>query len=194
MNLKAVVCAAACLCLFMSGCDRKDEKPITQSGSQKQGAPSSLPMAPGAGVTMMQDPVGMLESVLKNDPKNLDAHIKLGNIYMDSERFNEAVKHYASALEIDPKNSNVRVDMGTCYRKLGRSDIAVKEYREAIKRTPNHAYAHMNLGVVLANDMMQYGEALKEYETFLKLAPADPNAALIHQEIAKIKAMKGQAK
>ncbi len=46
---------------------------------------------------------------------------------------------------------------------------------EAIKINPNHAEAHFMLGRVLIN-LGKLGEAVSEFETYLKLAPSGPNA------------------
>jgi Flp pilus assembly protein TadD len=132
--------------------------------------------------------INLLKSILKEDPKNLQALIKLGNVSMDANRFQEAVDAYSKALEIDDSNVNIRVDMGTCYRRLGRSDKAVEEFRKAIEINPNHKYAHMNLGVVLAYDFDEKEEAVKELEKYMELAPTAPNVPQIRQFVEQLKA------
>ena len=132
----------------------------------------------------------LLREVLTKDPKNLNAWVQLGNMMMDSARFNEAVDAYAKVLELDPKNVDVRVDMGTCLRNAGKPDLAIKEYKKATEINPNHAYAHINLGVVLANDKKDYKAAVSELEKGLSLNPNVPNAQAIRQEIQRLKTLK----
>ncbi len=136
------------------------------------------------------DETAMLKEVVKNDPKNLPAWIKLGNAMMDTNRFSEAVDAYQKALALDPKNVDVRVDMGTCYRNSGRPDLAMKEYRKAIEIDPNHPNAHRNLGVVLAEDMKDRAQAVKEFEKYLQLVPNSPDAPTIRNLMQQLKAAK----
>jgi cytochrome c-type biogenesis protein CcmH/NrfG len=159
--------------LLISGCQQNNSTPITTP----QGGTSS---------SINSQEEQALKSVLQNDPKNLNTLVRLGNLYMDSQRFSDAVEYYDRALAIDPKNNDVRVDAGTCYRRSGRPDIAEKYYREALALNPNHAFANMNLGVVLAYDFGKYEEATKYFEKYVKLDPASPNAAQIREEINKL--------
>lgn len=145
---------------------------------------------PPAGMLYTENELKLLQDIVKKDPGNLNAWISLGNLLMDSSRFNEAVDAYQKALAIDPKNVDVRVDMGTCYRNSGKPDIAVREFRKALELNPNHPYGHMNLGVVLAYDLKDNVQAIKEFERYLQLAPNSPNAYQLRMEIQKLKSIK----
>jgi len=137
-----------------------------------------------------QDDEKMLKEALAKDPKNVNGWIKLGNTMMDTSRFNEAIDAYSKALDLDAKNVDVRVDLGTCYRNAGKPDFAVKEYRKALEIDPNHINGHKNLGVVLAYDLKDKAQAIKEFEKVLQIAPNAPDAEVIRQEIQKLKAAK----
>jgi len=165
------------LSLVIAGCQQQKEEPKSQ------------PQFP-AGPIHSQDTLKLAQEAVKADPKNVNAWIQLGNMLMDTSRFNEAVEAYQKALEIDPKNADVRVDMGTCYRNSGKPDIAVKEYRKALEINPNHAFGHLNLAVVLAGDLKDKSQAIKEFEKYLQLAPNAQNAEQIRQEIQKLKTSK----
>jgi tetratricopeptide (TPR) repeat protein len=142
------------------------------------------------GPAVSQDDTKLLEDFVKKEPGNVEAWIKYGNALMDTKRFNEAVGAYEKALAIDPKNVDVRVDMGTCYRNIGKPDEAVKEYRKAIEIDPGHIMVHRNLGVVLADDLHDSAQAVKEFEKYLELAPNDPDAAQIRNLIQQLKTAK----
>ncbi len=170
--------------ILLSGlaCQKKDEKPQYQfpaGGGPLQGGP-----------VQGHDEIKMLKDILAKDPKNLDAWITLGNKSMDNRSFNDAVEAYEKALAIDPKNVDVRVDLGTCYKNIGKPDIAVREYRKAIEINPNHLYAHKNMAVVLAYDLKDTAQAVKELEKVLQIAPGAPDAEQVRQEIQKMKSVK----
>lgn len=131
--------------------------------------------------------ITVLKEILSKDPNNLTALIKLGNIYMDTKRFQEAIQYYRKVLEIDPQNVDVRVDMGTCFRRMGQSQKAIEEYKKAIKIKPDHLYAHRNSGVVLAFDLNKPKEAIREFQIYLKLAPDAPDADQIKKIIMELK-------
>lgn len=137
-----------------------------------------------------QDEIKMLKELLAKDPQNLDAWINLGNKTMDNRSFNDAIEAYQKALEIDPKNVDVRVDLGTCYKNIGKLDIAVQEYRKALEINPNHLNAHKNLAIILAYDLKDTAQAIREFEKVLQIAPGAPDAEQIRQEIQKMKSVK----
>jgi tetratricopeptide (TPR) repeat protein len=141
-----------------------------------------------AGPVQGGNEIALLQDIVRKDPKNVGAWIKLGNSLMDTHRFQEAIDAYQKAIELDPKNVDVRVDLGTCYRNIGRPDRAVKEYRKALAINPRHLNAHRNLGVVLAFDLGDKKQAIKEFEEYLRLSPNAPDADQLRQEIARLKA------
>ncbi len=143
-----------------------------------------------SGQIQSKDDVRILRDMVQKDPRNLKAWIELGNISMDTNRFNEAIDAYQNALALDPKNVDVRVDMGTCYRNTGKPDIAIQEFRKAIEINPNHATAHRNMGIVLANDIKDNTQAAKELEKYLQLSPNASDAETIRGEITRLRASK----
>ena len=177
--MKRIV-AILLLALVVFGCQQKQPK---SQPPQSGGPIGSLPGNPLEGEKLLRD-------ALANDPKNVNALIELGNMMMDSARFNEAVDSYGKDLELDPNNVDVRVDLGTCLRKSGKPDLAIKEYKEALEINPNYVNAHMNLGVVLSEDKKDYKAAVGEFEKVLSLNPNVPNAAAIKQEIQRLKSLK----
>jgi tetratricopeptide (TPR) repeat protein len=174
-----------CLAVFaVYGCQQKEEpKP------QFQPPVGQLPPGGVSGPVQGVDTAKLLQETVKKDPKNVNAWVELGNLMMDTKRYDEAIGAYAKALELDPKNVNVRVDMGTCYRYAGKPDMAIKEYKKALEFDPNHMNAHKNMGVVLTYDLKDYKQALKEFEQVLLLEPNGPDTAAIKAEIEKLKSM-----
>lgn len=154
---------------------------------QEQGAAPPFPQGQIRG----QEEIRMLREAVGKDPKNVAAWIQLGNVQMDTNRFDEAIVSYQKALDLDPKNADVRVDMGVCYRNTGRPDIAIIEFRRAIEANPSHVMAHKNLAIVLEYDKNDKQGAIKEFEKALQLAPQAPDAARIKQEIEALKQAKG---
>jgi cytochrome c-type biogenesis protein CcmH/NrfG len=169
-----IACLAAFL--FLANCQKKEEPKV------------QTPLA--SGPIQAQNEIGLLQEAVRQDPKNVNAWMNLGNILMDTSRFQEAIDAYQKALELDPKNVDVMVDMGTCYRGIRRSDRAAEEYRMAIAINPRHLNARRNLGTVLLFDLGDKKQAIKEFEEYLRLSPNAPDAQQIKQTIAKLKISK----
>lgn len=175
--MKKLIMASVLLIFAVSGCQKKEEP------KQKYDFPSGPP-----GTVQSMDQAKMLKEALAKDPKNTAGWISLGNMMMDSSRFSEAIDAYEKALALDPKNADVRVDLGTCYRNTGKPDIAIKEYRKALEVNPQHMHALKNMGIVFAYDLRDNKEAVKAFEKALSIAPNDPDAERMKQEIQKLKA------
>ena len=174
MKRLIIVCLAAVL--LLSNCQKKEEPKV---------------ITPFANNSMaLQNKILQLEELIKQDPKNLNARIELGNSFMDVSRFTEAVNAYQKALEMAPNNVDVMVDMGTCYRSAGQPDKAAEEYRKAIAVNPGHPNAHRNLGIVLAFDLKNKQGAIKEFEEYLRLAPNAPDTQKISQLVEELKKSK----
>ncbi len=177
--MKKLIIVSVLLIFTVFGCQKKEEpKPKYDFPSGSGGAIQSM------------DQVKMLKDAVAKDPKNMDAWINLGNMLMDSSRFSEAADAYEKALAMDPKNVDVRVDMGTCYRNSGKPDMAVKEYLKALEMNPKHLLALKNLGIVYEYDLRDNKEAVKAFEKAIAVAPNDPDAERLKQEIQKLKAEK----
>lgn len=177
--MKKLLIASLLLIFAAAGCQKKEEP------KQQYEFPSGPP-----GTVQSMDQAKMLKEALAKDPKNVNGWINLGNMMMDTSRFSEAIDAYEKALALDPKNVDVRVDLGTCYRNTGKPDMAIKEYLKALEVNPRHMNALKNMGIVYAYDLRDNKEAVKTFEKALAIAPNDPDAERMKQEIQKLKAVK----
>ncbi|HYQ48702.1 MAG TPA: tetratricopeptide repeat protein [Thermodesulfovibrionales bacterium] len=182
--MKKIVIAAIVSVIFAVGCQQKEEPKQQFQPPIGQMQPGGI-SGPGQGVDMAK----LLQETVQKDPKNLKAWTDLGNLMMDTHRYQEAINAYTKALELDPRNANVRTDMGTCYRNIGKPDIAIREYKKSIEIDPKHINAHKNMAVVLMQDLKDYQQAVKEFERTLEISPNAPDAEAIRAEIKRLKAL-----
>jgi tetratricopeptide (TPR) repeat protein len=165
---------AILLCfIFLANCQKKEEPPVQ----------TSIPSVP----LQAQNEIRFLQDAAKHDPNNVAIWINLGNVFMDNARYPEAIDAYEKALVLSPENTDVRVDMGTCYRRVGKYDRAVEEFRKAITIDACHPFAHRNLGVVLALDLHDKKQAIKEFEEYIRLSPDAADSNQIRQLVSKLK-------
>ena len=162
------------LCItFLANCQKKEAPP----------AGTSTPSVP----LQSQDEIRFLQDAATHDPDNVTIWISLGNLFMDNARYLEAINAYEKALTLTPENVDVRVDLGTCYRRVGQYDKAAGAFRKAITIDSRHPFAHRNLGVVLAFDLHDNTQAIKEFEEYLILSPDTPDSSQIRQIVSKLK-------
>jgi len=163
----------------------EDKAPII-SPIVKQSTSST---APAASPADLQKQIDTLRSNLKDDPKNLNVLIQLGNLYFDAEQFDQAIEAYSKALEIDPNNADVRTDMGIMYKKKRNYDRAIAEFKKAAELNPRHVNSRYNLGIVLLHDKGDIKGAIKAWEDYLRVEPTGPRADNIRSQMDKMKAM-----
>ena len=105
------------------------------------------------------------------NPENVEALIRLGNLYFDTEQPKKAIMAYNKALELDPNNPNVMTDLGVMYRRKGQPSEAIKAFDKAIKIDPRHEASRFNKGVVLLHDLNDPKGAIRAWEELVELNP-----------------------
>jgi len=119
-----------------------------------------------------------------NDPALL---AKIGNIYYDTQQFQEAVNYYDRSLKADPKSSDVRTDRATAYFYLGDADRAINELENIVKTDPKHGQTMYNLGMIKWQAKGDVNGAVQSWEQLLKAVPNYPERAKVEQLIARAK-------
>ena len=89
-----------------------------------------------------------LESMVSNNPNDLESLLKLSHLLNDSGFYQKAIENYNKYLEKNSTNVDVIIDMGVCYFQLGNYDTAIKTMEKGISLNPKHQIAHFNLGIV----------------------------------------------
>ncbi|MBN2576377.1 MAG: tetratricopeptide repeat protein [Deltaproteobacteria bacterium] len=93
------------------------------------------------------------------NPRNVKAHIGLGNTLEGAGKNDEAMLHYDEAVRLDPDSAIAHVNVGNIFLKRSEPARAIGEYETALKLEPGNIYAHFNLGqCYLAAD--KYREAI----------------------------------
>jgi tetratricopeptide (TPR) repeat protein len=143
--------------------------------------------APTAARTPDPDEVRALESLAARDKQNTAARIELGNLYMDAEQYEPAIRWYGEALVLKPDATNVITDLGACLVGLGRTAEAIERFDRALKLDPKHRKAAFNKGVALMNGG-QGEKAIAVWEDLLARFPNDPELEGLKERVAAAKA------
>jgi len=129
------------------------------------------------GLARPDDPGGLLDKAIHEareatrlDPKDLDAHLILGNIYGSRGQLDDAISEYREAILLNPHRAESHCEIGTLLHSKGLVGDAIREYREAIRIDPGLAVAHNNLGTAY-HENGQLGDAIREYREAAQLDP-----------------------
>jgi len=112
-----------------------------------------------------------LEKELSLHPENIEASIRLGNLYFDTDQPGKAIIAYSKALELDPGNPDVLTDLGVMYRRKDQPLEAIKAFDKAIKIDPRHEASRFNKGVVLLHDLNDSEGAIRAWEELVEVNP-----------------------
>ena len=121
------------------------------------------------------------KQMLASNPKDASTIVRLGNLYYDNSKFQEAIDTYGKALEIDPNNVNARTDRGSCYWSLGQADAAIAEFQKSLGVNPTHAQTLYNMGIVYLHGKNDIAEARKYWEKLLATNPDYSQSTRIRQ-------------
>jgi len=108
----------------------------------------------GAGVLVQAgNPAWAIElytRALEIEPDNLEAHINLGALFVDTRHWNSARTHLEHALEISPQNIPALLNLGILERRVGRPRFALIHFQEVLRLAPEHSLARELRDEILA--------------------------------------------
>src|ERR1035438_2298421 len=108
---------------------------------------------------------------LKDDPKNADLMIQLGNIYYATHQFKEAADYFGKSLEVKPKNTAIRTELASCLYYAGDVDGALRQLSQETTDDPKDANSLFNLGMIRWKGKNDSKGALAAWAQLLKANP-----------------------
>ncbi len=164
-------------------------------GSSTPSMPAMSPAAGGPVGPAPQMPSGaealqripLEEQAVRQDPKNAQAWVHLGNDYFDTRQPQKAIDAYAKALELQPGNADVLTDQGVMYRELRQFDKAIANFKQAQKVDPRHVQSLWNMGVVYSKDLNERQKAIDAWQRAIEIDPMSPQAAQFRQAVDELK-------
>ncbi len=154
------------------------------------GAVAAAPAARAAGSAKPAanpDEVKALEALAARQPTDASVRVELGNLHMDAERWDEAVRWYREALALDPNRPDVETDLGACLVSSGSPEQALAEFDKALQAKPDYKNALYNKGIALMR-LGRPAEAAAVWEDLLKRDPEDPQLSGLRARIEQLRA------
>ena len=114
---------------------------------------------------------------VKLDPRLVDPHVRLAELYNGTGKFEQALPHADAAVRLDPKNVRALIALGSALQESGNVSRAREVYERTLTFHPRALEAANNLAVLLSEQSGELDNALK-YATLAKeLAPSDPHVS-----------------
>jgi tetratricopeptide (TPR) repeat protein len=118
---------------------------------------------------------GRLDRFVQGKLANMYADV--GDVWLSSGMYAEAIREYRRALELGPAFVDIRAKLAGALRDQGEREQAIEEYEEAVRQSPSYVPARLNLGLAL------YGagrkdEAVKQWRAVLEISPGNRNAEM----------------
>ncbi|MCX6537908.1 MAG: tetratricopeptide repeat protein [Acidobacteria bacterium] len=129
-----------------------------------------------------------LRNIAERDPKDVQSRVRLGDMYFDAGRYQEATKWYEEALALTPKDVNVSTDLAICYYYTDQADRAITQMSVSLSLDPKHTKTWLNLGVVKAFGKQDLTGATAAWDEVIKLAPGSEEAQSARRALDNLKA------
>ena len=161
-------------------------------GSQQASGvpPAAAPAAVTAGAAPAQSAppfdearASALRAAAERNPRDAEARVQLGNLYFDSERFEDAVKWYEEAVRIAPQDVNASTDLGISYYYTNQPDRALAQFEKSLAIDPKHSKTLLNVGIVRAFGKQDLDGAAKAFQQVLDAAPGSAEARAAKQAL-----------
>jgi cytochrome c-type biogenesis protein CcmH/NrfG len=137
---------------------------VTQRGPQEVAARNAVP---GEEETL----ISRLENRLTQNPKDLEALVGLGRIYLQTGQMPKAIEVYKRALEVDRDNVSALSGMAMILAQAGHSDQALSLFDRALAINPQMPMALLFKGRILYEEKRDFSGAIAHWEQFLRVAP-----------------------
>jgi tetratricopeptide (TPR) repeat protein len=150
-------------------------------------APVASGPGPAPAPRLNPDEVKAMESLAARQPGDAAVRVELGNLYMDAELWDEAVRWYREALAINPGLVGTITDLGASLVSAGKPEEALAAFEKVLQADPGHRNALYNKGIALLQ-MGRAKDAAAAWEDLLKHHPDDPQLQGLRGRIEQIRA------
>jgi tetratricopeptide (TPR) repeat protein len=164
-----------------------NERPeVVSSAAPPPAAPQRGPAASGPPALDPNEEQALV-ALAERDPADVGVRVELGNLYMDHQRWDEAIRWYREALEGSPELLEVRTDLGACLVHAGQPAEGLAEFETVLQQDENHRNALYNKGIALSH-LGRSQEAAEAWEEVLRRHPGDPQLRGLQAQIDALRA------
>jgi len=143
---------------------------LATSPARAQGSASAPAAEKGPVAVVAVDSLPLMEKAVAKDSTKFDNLYRLGVMYLDRDKVEQAVKVLSKAHELRPKDHRVSVNLGIALDASGRPTVAQDYYREVLASFPDDSVASCRLASSLYSQS-KYAEAAALLQETLQKSP-----------------------
>ena len=98
-------------------------------------------------------------------------YVYKGDKAFKKHQLQKAIDNYNVGLRLYPEHAKARCNLGNIYVMFEDYYSATESYTTALKHKPNFIVCRMNHGIVEAEKLANFDEAIREYDTIMKTKP-----------------------
>jgi tetratricopeptide (TPR) repeat protein len=125
-----------------------------------------------------REALGELETMLREDPDDLDTQLRLGLVYGELKDYSKAITQLTKILVSRPAELRVRDYLGLMYEELKEYDKAIEAYQENLRVQPTYADGHLHLGFLYYR-LKRSADAIPHLAEVVKQNPKQSDAYLL---------------
>jgi tetratricopeptide (TPR) repeat protein len=110
------------------------------------------------------------EHALAITPQLAEGHTCLGNVFVSTGRYEDAVQQFQRSLDLDHNNDETLSSLAAAYQKLGKPSAAEDAFRNAVSLRPNYWRVYTAFGAFYY-DQSRYADAVEMFKKSIQLAP-----------------------
>ena len=167
---------------------QRPAEPVVASASPASPLPPApVPPAPEP-PPLDETRAAQLREAAEGAPDDVQARVDLGNLYFNSQRFEDAIPWFEAALTLDPQAVDVSTDLAVAYFYLDDTERALAQLARSLEVDPAHAQTILSLGIVRAFGNQDLDGAFEAWEEVLRVAPGSPEASAAADAMDRLRA------
>jgi tetratricopeptide (TPR) repeat protein len=119
------------------------------------------------------------DEALRLDPNHVKSLVNSSRLFIDQQRYDDAIARLTRAAEIDPESLEVSRLLARTYADQGHTEEAVAAYQHVLELNENDAWAQNNLGLLFL-ETDRPGDALPH---FAKAVELRKDVAMFHNNL-----------
>ncbi len=120
--------------------------------------------------TSLNEAVTNANKAIQKDPNLWIPHNTLGNIYANTRRWDDAIRHFKEASRLNPENADVLFELGKVQYRAGQFRDAKQSFEGAVYLVRDYAKAWFNLGLT-ENRLNNPAGAVTAFSNTVKYSP-----------------------
>lgn len=147
-------------------------------------------LLPVLGLAQDNDKEALFLQAIKANPNNSKAHFNLGIVYLNGQKYDQAIPEFKKCIQLDSSDSQAKELLGICEgisaRNKGDYQSAIKFFQDVLKINPQNADASRMLNQSLAKNYMDQNKYAEAVTALTRVVEEDPKNFSAYQNLGLI--------